>query len=284
MDRRSSVVTIRSGGSKKPLFLCADVGGSILYARSFLPHIPDDRPVFGLRAVAVANAEIPHSFESIGKMFAADLSRSSFAGPYHLIGHSIGAYVAFETARQLSLLDQEVGLVALLDAAVPKGLRSPGDLRSTLTQFVTDLFQWLARNASPKSAAAWRQRSGKILTLLGNARSNAGKVWVGQGYRRADISNYPAAYRDLILGLFGARESYRLSEYPGRVHVYRACIRGFLETTPFDMGWSCFAKGGVEVTPIPGDHVEMIKNDKVARTLVESILESVEVIENKHNS
>jgi thioesterase domain-containing protein len=47
------------------------------------------------------------------------------AGPYHLVGHSFGGYVALEMAHRLRRAGDEVGLLGILDAAAPLPGRAP---------------------------------------------------------------------------------------------------------------------------------------------------------------
>jgi hypothetical protein len=49
--------------------------------------------------------------------------------------------------------------------------------------------------------------------------------------------------------------------------------------TPIDMGWSQFAKGGVQVISIPGNHTDMIYNDRITRIVATSIAEKAGIIE-----
>jgi thioesterase domain-containing protein len=282
-ERRSSLVTIRTGGSKKPLFFLPDIGGGVQYARRFVAYIDSDRPLYGFRPVIAPNCPVPDSIEAMVQAFVLDLSLAGFPRPYHLVGHSFAAFVAFETARQLAASNEDVGLVALLDAEVPERFRNRERFRSLASQFCIDMLRWSAHHFSPKAIGSWKIHLRSMTRLILQPQLPEGS-FIGRGFRQWDLSKFPQAQRDLILSLYDAKTKYMFGDFPGRVVVYRALIRQFLQTTPADLGWSRFAKGGVRIFTIPGNHMSLLNDDRITGTVAKSLVENAESIENERGA
>lgn len=280
---RSSLIPIRQGGSKRPIFFLPDMGGGVHYARFFMPHIDRDRPLFGFRPTTTPDCRVPASLEAMAVAFASDLLKSGLPGPYHLIGHSTGAYITFETARQLSALNVDIGVIALLDAEVPRHLQRHASVPAAIRQFVIDTRRWVARNTSARSAKVWKQRLGKVFRLATRPIVPHGMV-IGRGVNRVYLSKLPESQRNLVLAIYDAKMKYQFRPFPGQLFVYRAQVRPFLQTTPPDMGWSQFAGAGVKIIEIPGNHDDMIHDDATVQLVARNFVENADRMENEQAS
>ena len=61
-------------------------------------------------------ARLPESIEATAEEYLAITRRVQAQGPYHLLGWSFGGLMAHSMACQLQLQNQDVGLLAVLDA------------------------------------------------------------------------------------------------------------------------------------------------------------------------
>jgi len=106
-----------SSGQQRPLFLVHGLGGHIT---NFIPLsrcLADDRSVFALEAVGLADDRAPHNSISEMAGYYVDAIRDvQPRGPYLLAGWSMGGTVAWDMARQLRSQGESIGLLALLDA------------------------------------------------------------------------------------------------------------------------------------------------------------------------
>lgn len=59
----------------------------------------------------------PVGIEALAEHYVAQMRQIRPCGPYHLVGYSVGGFVAWEMARQLGA---EVGLLCVIDAAPPE--------------------------------------------------------------------------------------------------------------------------------------------------------------------
>jgi thioesterase domain-containing protein len=111
------LLPIRRQGAREPLFCIHHAGGfSWPYAR-LLPHIPSDRPIYGLQARGLLDQEmLPDSLEDVAADYLDRIRRVQPAGPYNLLGWSFGGLVAHAIATQLQSMGQRVATLALLDS------------------------------------------------------------------------------------------------------------------------------------------------------------------------
>jgi amino acid adenylation domain-containing protein len=80
--------------------------------------------VYGLQPRGLDDDLAPHSsVTAAAKFYVEAIRKMSHVGPYRLIGHSFGGWVAFEMARQLRQQGQDVAPVIILDAEAPRGRR-----------------------------------------------------------------------------------------------------------------------------------------------------------------
>lgn len=112
----SPLVPIRSAGSKPPLFLAHAIDGDVVFAHKLLPYLPEDQPLYALRARGLEGEEAPHRrFEQMAADFVALIREVQPKGPYVLVGYCAGSLTALEMARQLRAAGEEIGFVGLID-------------------------------------------------------------------------------------------------------------------------------------------------------------------------
>ena len=113
-----SLVLIREGGDKPPLFLVHDGDGETMLYRNLAVLLRRDHAVYGLQPVSRQN--VPLAQSRISEMAAHHMDRIRSVqpqGPYLLGGMCAGGVIAYEIARQLQDRGETVAMVALLDAA-----------------------------------------------------------------------------------------------------------------------------------------------------------------------
>jgi FkbH-like protein len=113
-----SLVLIRPGGSKPPLFLVHDGDGETMLYRGLAQLLDAGHPVYGLQPQTLPG--VPMAQSRISEMAAYHLGKVRSVqsrGPYYLGGMCAGGVIAFEMARQLQSQGEHAALVALFDAA-----------------------------------------------------------------------------------------------------------------------------------------------------------------------
>jgi thioesterase domain-containing protein len=242
----SGVVALRATGTRPPLFCVGPMTGVVFVYADLARHLGDDQPVFGLHPPGIDGRARPaRTVEAQAAAMAAALALAHPTGPVNLLGWSYGGLVAFELAQQLVREGREVGQLALLDAPAPAAPRLDRAVASVATVL----------------AAAW-----PYLRAYGRLRRLAARA-----IARATAADHPTVQLDApalrpMLDLFmasaGAARRYRARPYPGALTLLRTgdpAAWGHDRT----LGWLTLASAGVEVVPIPGGHMTLLRRPHV---------------------
>ncbi|HET9210755.1 MAG TPA: condensation domain-containing protein, partial [Thermoanaerobaculia bacterium] len=275
----SPLVPIQPLGSRLPLFCVHALGGEVLYYYRFARELGTDQPLYGLQARPLEEQagqdEAPRlTIEEMAAEYLDAMRSVQPAGPYLLAGYSFGGILAFEMARQLTLAEQEVALLAVLDERVPVGDEAAEvDTASVIADMV--------RHHTPDPGAAPQLHADELRGLPIEAQLERGLEALGSTEAFGPGFDIPLL-RDLALGWSAratAAERYKVSPYPGRITLLRASLvdteairelppeRRRIHEDP-TYGWDAVAEGGVEVHTVPGSHLTMIEAPHV-ETLAE---------------
>jgi thioesterase domain-containing protein len=235
------ILPINARGSLPPIFCAHGPFEYVLYYRYLSQSLGPDQPMYVLRWDLQDNDTL--GFETVEQLAAAYITTMRTIqpnGPYYLLGHSFGGYVAYEMARQLTADGQSVGFLGLLDTGVGEVHQGRGVL-----MLAERAYRWLylfQRLTPRERRAQFKERFRRTFTP-----------------RAADTS---AAVAASTLG-----NRYRPGPYPGRVTLFWADyvprpLGGMPDTRE---GWARLAAGGLDVHPVPGDHVLIVTEPRVHR-------------------
>ncbi|WP_238178451.1 amino acid adenylation domain-containing protein [Calothrix sp. 336/3] len=119
-DTYSSLVELKSSGSRKPLFLIHPLGGEILCYRDLVKYLDKEQPVYALQPLALDGKNPPHtSVSEMATHYLQAIRTIQPQGSYVLAGYSFGGIVAFEMAQQLHQQGEEIANLILLDTSRP---------------------------------------------------------------------------------------------------------------------------------------------------------------------
>jgi thioesterase domain-containing protein len=251
----SPLVAIDPDGSRRPLFLVHPAAGTVDCYVALARHIDPEQPLYAFQAAGVGGRGEPcDRVEAMAARYVAALRRRRPAGPYLLGGWSLGAIVAFEMARQLRNLGEEVDLLAILDSHAPLAPgEDVGDAGRDLDGDEALLARW-ARELGGEGEAheaheAHEADAEVVLRRLKELRllpAGAGRDDLRRGLR------VYRAHRRAVL-------SYRVSErFPGRLLLFRAGPSG-----AGDLGWGRVSAQPVEVHGVSGGHYEILSEPQV---------------------
>ena len=101
-----------------PAVFCIHPVVGLSWAYGSLSHmLGNDIPVYGLQARGLrGGSSLPGSIEEMARDYLQQMRERQPVGPYRLVGWSMGGLVAHEVARLLRADDEEVELLAILDA------------------------------------------------------------------------------------------------------------------------------------------------------------------------
>lgn len=241
----SSLVPIHENGSKIPLFLIHGAGGNVLLYRDLSRYLGSDQPVYGLQARGLdGREEIVTNVEQMAANYIREIRSVQPEGPYQVGGYCLGGTIAYEIARQLENMDQQVSLVALFDTH-----------RQWENFGVVQRLKFLVDNVG--------FHLGNIIKAGGAGRFLFFKERFLEALRRmhrrydvvvSDMA-YALGYKKrphlVIMERINDRAAieYQAKPYGGRITLFRPSMQYFHFNDPL-YGWGGVETGGVEVVEL----------------------------------
>ncbi|GGY18167.1 type I polyketide synthase [Streptomyces djakartensis] len=268
----SALTTLRPaapGSPRPPLFTFHPAGGPTSVYLPLTGLLPADQPVFGLERVEELN-----TVEDKAAHYRALLRDIQPEGPYHLLGWSFGGCLAYEVARQLNELGQDIGFLGLIDTILPAALPqqdSPEFLLERFGRFAEYIEktygQRLELPYEELAATPDERQIDVIMRLVADA---------GLDMSPGVMEHQRTSYVDARVG-----ERYVPRPHDGHVVLYRAQRPQQLTTAldprylrqEADLGWAPLCRS-LEIVPVEGDHLSLIDPphvETIARHLVRAI-------------
>ncbi len=114
--RHQNLIPVRPAGTQTPLFVVHALGGLVNYVADLAPFIDADVPIYGLEATGFGPGQEPlKTIEEMAELYVDCIRQVQPHGPYRVAGWSAGGTIAYEMARRLIEMGEEVGFVGLLD-------------------------------------------------------------------------------------------------------------------------------------------------------------------------
>jgi thioesterase domain-containing protein/acyl carrier protein len=250
---------IQPQGSRRPLFLV--FGGP--FFRPLARALGEEQPVFGLHLPFASDNPERLSVGEMATRLIDAMREVQPNGPYTIGGWCRSGIIAFEIARKLRELGEEVALLILFDTSTPAFSRRLRKIRSTPSG--------LYRSVAPKLASAVRTLGPSTLRdLAGSVRFKAQKI--GGGWRRTLRRSWYGR-TDAPLGNLRQRQEMlhdiAIDAYepaPSDAPIVVILSSAF-DSCPIDdrsLGWSAHAKGRFETIDVPFGHEVMFHEPMVA--------------------
>jgi len=254
-DDCSLLVQLRAGGNRTPFFFVPGAGGNVLNIWDLGKAMPANIPFYCLQARGLDRESEPFaSVEETAEHFIGLIREVQPHGPYQIGGHCSGGLVAFEMARRLREMGEEVGTLALLDTNNP----AFGRASYSLPKQAYLKARYLARKS--------RLRLGKLGELkvrdwggylLGCAKNvlKLSQVWIPIPEGREDLE--PVLRRVHSAGV-AAAGSFIPRPYDGKILLFRAGDHRYDRYPDELLGWGRLALGGVTTVAIEADHLTIL--------------------------
>jgi len=234
---------IRVTGSRTPFFC---MPGLFDLAR----YLGPDQPCYGLNLPQFGDA--PDKWPSVEEIAAGSIQTIRAVrpnGPYCVGGYSFGGVVAFEIARQLEALGEEISLLILIDPDPPRPFRTRGfDFYLSRILFHGHKLAGLSpRNQFKYFADRLRKRRSPNLSSLWNI-----------GYSDAQLAAY-------LVQTETVHARYQISPFGGQARMFLAqdtIWRVRPEKDP-RLSWSNVVGGKLETYETPGNHASLIREPNV---------------------
>lgn len=252
----SWIVPIRPNGDRPPLFCIHGFAGSVFFYRHVSRHLHPSQPVYGLQSGILDGKPVKErTVEEVAAHYLAEVCAIEPKGPYLLVAHCAGGYIAFEMAQQLVKQGKSVAFLGLLDVIPPtvrpdysrhfsfrtrlERVNADGGLLAVLRWAPSAVWSGIYRRVYPRRKSRFDKVVGDICARF----DLQVPTWARENYSKR-------TYEDMIM-------RYNPQVYNGKVTL----VRG-LETQEMDLGadlgWRDIAMAGVDEYEVPFSHVDMV--------------------------
>jgi thioesterase domain-containing protein len=252
-----SLVSLRSGGSDRPLFLIHGLGGHVAAFMPLARSMTGGRPVYGLQALGLDPDQAPQDrIQAMAATYLEEIRSVQAQGPYLLAGWSMGGLIALEAAWQLLAAGEKTTLVAMLDTHL--------SLKDIPQQELDD--QSVLHRIAPQLNIPVAELQGLPLDRQWERIAELAEKADGIGV--AEIRRLAATCKVHLLAL----SRYEIRPYSGDVVLFAAGQRAAstsVNSRGREKRWKAlFPK--LRIEPSPGDHFSMLREPHV-RVLAEHL-------------
>ena len=234
----SVIAPFRTTGSRIPFFCIHGMDGNVLFLERLLPGLSPDQPLYGIMARGVHGDATPlTTIEDMADHYLDAIRTIQPQGPYILGGYSLGGAIALEIAHRLTQLDQPVERIIMIDTRVLRQAAGRSLQRTLRKRFIYQL------------------RSGPRHFLR--------TLWIGpverNAYKLCARFNLPIPRRlrpwPVRFANLSAYFKYRPRPWAGPISLLRAQHQEDEYKDLHALGWENFARGELNVHPLPCDHL-----------------------------
>jgi thioesterase domain-containing protein/acyl carrier protein len=256
---RTSLVPLQPLGAELPVFCIHGIHGDVYRFIELSRELAPDRPVYGLQAVGLDGRQPRHqTVEEMAAHYAMEIRSVHPHGPYHLMGLSLGGWIAYAVAQELVRTGGKVALLALLDTRATANVPWPVYARFMGPHLAGRMWFHARKSFKLQRGDRARYLKEKLKSLrlwVTRARGNF------QPPAQPNQSSPANSTKSAIDYFDAAAARYRPGTYPGNVTVFAGADGKFFHHFVF---WNLFVTGRVEVITVAGDHHTLIDKDRIA--------------------
>jgi len=259
----AAAVRFNRNGTKPPLILVRTWRTEVPKHRLLARHLGPDRPVYSIAHPDGNTADsFPDTVEAWAGFCLPRFDSLDLAGPHYLGGWSMGGVIALGLAEKLAERGEQIGLVALIDARMPKPRPKRG---AHLTKFANKAHRVLDR-LTEFSALPSSERRAYVMDRVRYRTARYGRRWTrrltGRG-RRPRRRQPRRNIGTLRRAVWVAYLKYRPP--PSTLPVAQLWTEDSRDATgDISLGWSLFLHGALYTEAVPGNHESMFAEPNVA--------------------
>ena len=253
-----SLVAIKPEGTKLPLYIVHGDGLNVLFLNALAMNMDAEQPVYGLQARGLEgdeDAPLPDTMEDIAAGYVAEILAQNPNGPYLLAGYSLGGYIAVEMRKQMAAMGKEVKMLIIFDTDAEKSEEKslfylvPRKIRKNLPLVLSAVAAFIRR---PIATLAKAIKSLLTRSVAGRSPANESEIYYSQ------INTIKYQHHKAL-------RKYLLTPFNDKIFLYKANVcTHYVDDKDF-LGWKTYAKKGVLVYNVPGDHLSMLVSPNVEK-------------------
>jgi amino acid adenylation domain-containing protein len=256
-DSGPKLIDLTKDSSAKPLIFIPGASGNPYSYTTLTTHLSPEFKLVGI-APAETVENIPLTIEAIAQDYIS-LLRGVIQAPYRLVGHSFGAAVAFEMARQLLMEGQPVESLIILDLPATPYLKSGSHVNDI------ELLSQIAEAAQEFSGKPLSDMRADFSELeLEEAKKRLLQVLETSGMLPAQ---YDSSLADVVLSRYRtsltALDNYKIRPISIPLTVIRPEESESTSGLPEALGWDKYTSEDVRSVCISGSHISMISEPHV---------------------
>ncbi len=250
------VIPIQTAEGGRPLMV---ISQSMIF-RTLAQELGPEQPVYALQMLDEdMTAEMESaSFEQLAGFYCGLIREVQPEGPYRLAGWCVSGWLAYEVARQLEQMGEEIELLMIMDAWAPGYWDRPSQVRRMLRQgaFLVQRLGWGLRRIRQISLAQKREHGEQSLQGVAAAARKLPawlQHWLVPAVEMPEVEEMRPSERVAN----NASVIYEATPIRGTVMIFNSEEQ---PTGPFlarDMGWAQVVGRPVPAYLVPGDHQEM---------------------------
>ncbi len=249
----SSLVPIKTTGSKPPLYLIHGGGLHVLMFQTLAANMDAEQPIYALQAKGLNGEGEPLSrIEDMATHYIQEIEKLNLNQPYALAGYSFGGLIAFEMAKQLKAANKEVLMLSVFDTVIKPELT---ELESSFTEKIATIGKKVAWNLKdlvkhPVDNFSYRK-------YVYQRRLNNWKYKMLKDDKYVDYDKQNPLESIVSKSNFDAWNNYKITPYDGQLYLFRAKEQRFFIRDQHFLGWKPFIKRKIHILDVPGDHLSL---------------------------
>lgn len=264
------IVPIRREGNKTPIFLIHGAGLNVLLYQSLSRNMETDRPIYAVQAKGLDGEHtLNTSIEDMANQYITEIKKVQPYGPYNLLGFSLGGFIAYEMSLILLNNKEDVDFLGVIDSItdITKHNRNPINKLfyksyKLIAKPIFVFWLFLCEPFEDKKTFLKNKYDNLLLTIKYYSK----KSKIDSFDMKQTDSNIPVYLdKNLKFRLMAALQNYVLKENNIELNLFKAEKSSFFVMDRKAYGWNKYAKKGVKIHLIPGDHTHIFAppNDKI---------------------
>jgi nonribosomal peptide synthetase DhbF len=248
-DEFGILLPIRWHGDQQPLFCIHPVAGISWCYAGLARQVPDEYPIYGLQARALTEPDkMPQSIEEMAADYLERIRQIQPAGPYQLLGWSLGGLVAHAMATQLQSRGEQASLLVLLDSYPAGRVQRRG--RPPRAAIIKAIAEATGFDASIEPGSPLPNRA------AGSSGHEEGPV----GYLSTDRLS---AIADVAVSGHKLTRNFTPGLFDGDLHFFRAALPR-APARPGPEAWAPYVSGKTKTYNIDSKHGDMARAEHLS--------------------